>query len=265
MAIIGVKSTKASLSELNIATSKTEYWNLNSEELANKTVELGQGVFADSGALCIKTGEFTGRSPKDRFIVKDAKTAETVDWNEINIPFDEAKFDKLYDKITNYISDKDLYVRDAYACSHPDYKLNLRLVSEFPWSNMFAFNMFNRLTEKEVETFEPEWNIVCAPTFMADAEIDGTRQHNFAVVNFTKKRIIIGGTGYTGEIKKGIFSVLNYILPQEKDVLSMHCSANTGKDGDTALFFGLSGTGKTTLSADPNRKLIGDDEHGWNT
>ncbi len=265
MAIIGVKSTKASLSELNIATSKTEYWNLNSKELANKTVELGQGVFADSGALCIKTGEFTGRSPKDRFIVKDAKTAETVDWNEINIPFDEAKFDKLYDKITNYISDKDLYVRDAYACSHPDYKLNLRLVSEFPWSNMFAFNMFNRLTEKEVETFEPEWNIVCAPTFMADAEIDGTRQHNFAVVNFTKKRIIIGGTGYTGEIKKGIFSVLNYILPQEKDVLSMHCSANTGKDGDTALFFGLSGTGKTTLSADPNRKLIGDDEHGWNT
>lgn len=264
MSVIGKKNQTADLKTLNIKTSKNIFWNLSPEELADKTVALGQGVFADSGALVVNTGEFTGRSPQDRFIVKDSKTENTVDWNEINLPFDSAKFDALYEKITQYIGDKDLYVRDAYACAHKDYKLNLRLVSEFPWSNMFAYNMFNRLSEEELETFEPEWNIVCAPTFMADAKVDGTRQHNFAIINFTKKRIIIGGTGYTGEIKKGIFSVLNYILPQEEGVLSMHCSANIGKAGDTALFFGLSGTGKTTLSADPNRKLIGDDEHGWN-
>jgi len=264
MAIIGNKNLEANLSYLNINTTGKQFWNLNSEELANKTVELKQGVFANTGALVVETGEFTGRSPKDRFVVKDATTENTVDWNEINIAFDEAKFDKLYTKVTSYLNDKDVFVRDAYACAHPEYKLNLRLVSEFPWSNMFAYNMFNRLSEEEIKTFEPEWNIVCAPNFMADAAIDGTRQHNFAIINFTKKRIIIGGTGYTGEIKKGIFSVLNYILPQERNVLSMHCSANIGKDGDTALFFGLSGTGKTTLSADPNRNLIGDDEHGWN-
>jgi phosphoenolpyruvate carboxykinase (ATP) len=154
-------------------------------------------------------------------------------------------------------------VRDAYACADPTYRMNIRVVTEFPWSNMFAYNMFLRPTTAEVNTFSPEWTVICAPGFMADAAADGTRQHNFAILNFTKKCAIIGGTGYTGEIKKGIFSVLNYVLPHEKNVLSMHCSANIGKDGDTALFFGLSGTGKTTLSADPARGLIGDDEHGW--
>jgi len=162
-----------------------------------------------------------------------------------------------------YLTGKDLYVRDAYACADNKYRLNIRVATEFPWSNMFASNMFLRPTEEEIESFNPDWHIVCAPGFMANPEIDGTRQHNFAIINFTEKMIIIGGTGYTGEIKKGIFSVLNFILPHERDVLSMHCSANVGKDGDTAIFFGLSGTGKTTLSSDPNRRLIGDDEHGW--
>ena len=163
----------------------------------------------------------------------------------------------------DYLCDKELFVRDSYACADQKYRMNIRVVNEHAWSNMFAYNMFLRPTDEEIENFEPEWTILNAPGFMADAEVDGTRQHNFAILNFTKKIILIGGTGYTGEIKKGIFSALNFILPHQKNVLPMHCSSNVGKDGDTAIFFGLSGTGKTTLSADPNRDLIGDDEHGW--
>lgn len=263
MAVLGNQTANSSLEYLGLSTTGDEYWNLSPEELANKTVELDQGVFADNGAIAVNTGEFTGRSPKDRFIVKDAMTENSVDWNNINIPFDADAFDKLEQKVINYLGDKDLFVRDAYACADDNYRLNIRVVTEYPWSNMFAYNMFLRPTESELAEFDPEWTILNAPGFMADAAVDGTRQHNFAIINFTKKRIIIGGTGYTGEIKKGIFSVLNFLLPHTRNVLSMHCSANIGKDGDTALFFGLSGTGKTTLSADPNRALIGDDEHGW--
>jgi phosphoenolpyruvate carboxykinase (ATP) len=164
----------------------------------------------------------------------------------------------------DYLGDKqEVWIRDAYACADPKFRLNIRVINENPWSNLFAYNMFLRPTEEELENFEPEWHIIQAPGFKADPAVDGTRQHNFAMVSFTHKTILIGGTGYTGEMKKGIFSVLNYILPHDKNVLSMHCSANMGKDKDVAVFFGLSGTGKTTLSADPNRKLIGDDEHGW--
>jgi len=163
-----------------------------------------------------------------------------------------------------YLNGKEeLWVRDAYACADPAYRMNIRVINENPWSNLFAYNMFLRPTEQELENFQPEWHIIQAPGFKADPAVDGTRQHNFAVVSFTHKTILIGGTGYTGEMKKGIFTILNYVLPHQKNVLSMHCSANMGKDGDVAIFFGLSGTGKTTLSADPNRKLIGDDEHGW--
>ncbi len=260
---VGTKNPNADLGALGLKNINTAYWNLSSAELREKTLKMGEGVLADSGALTIQTGEFTGRSPKDRFIVKDAKTADTVDWNAINMPFDADKFDTLYNKVAAYFEHKDVYVQDAHACADDNYQLNLRLVAEKPWSAMFANNMFLRKTAEEVKTAEPEWTILCVPGFMADAEIDGTRQHNFAIINFTKKKIIIGGTGYTGEIKKGIFSVLNFVLPTERNVLSMHCSANQGKNGDTAVFFGLSGTGKTTLSADEQRNLIGDDEHGW--
>jgi phosphoenolpyruvate carboxykinase (ATP) len=239
------------------------FWNLSPAELVEDTVILGQGVLTDTGALAIETGEFTGRSPQDRFIVCDDKTENTVWWGDINKKFDADAFDKLYERMKAYLTGKDVYVRDAYACADHNYRLNIRVATEFPWSNMFANNMFLRPTDEEIESFNPDWHIVCAPGFLANPEIDGTRQHNFAIINFTKKMIIIGGTGYTGEIKKGIFSVLNYVLPHERDVLSMHCSANVGEDGDTAIFFGLSGTGKTTLSSDPNRRLIGDDEHGW--
>ena len=221
------------------------------------------GTEAESGALAVNTGEFTGRSPKDRFIVKDDVTREQVWWGNINIPFPTDMFDALYDKVTDYLSEKEIYVRDSYACADDKYRLNIRVVNEYPWSNLFAHNMFLRPTEAELENFDPEWLIVNAPGFMADPKVDGTRQHNFAILNFTKKIALIGGTGYTGEIKKGIFSALNFILPVDKNTMPMHCSANVGDNGETAIFFGLSGTGKTTLSADPSRKLIGDDEHGW--
>jgi phosphoenolpyruvate carboxykinase (ATP) len=239
------------------------HWNLSPETLTKITLEKGLGKLADNGALAINTGEFTGRSPKDRFIVKDDITKDKVWWSGINIPFDSDKFQNLYNKVTNYLSNKEVYVRDAYACADENYRLNIRVINELPWSNMFTYNMFLRPTHGELENFTPEWTIINAPSFMADAKIDGTRQHNFAILDFTRKIALIGGTGYTGEMKKGIFSALNFILPVFKETLPMHCSANVGDNGETAIFFGLSGTGKTTLSADPNRKLIGDDEHGW--
>ncbi|MEN9302908.1 MAG: phosphoenolpyruvate carboxykinase [Bacteroidota bacterium] len=240
-----------------------QFWNLTPAELIEDCIISGEGMLTDTGALAIETGEFTGRSPKDRFIVRDEKTENAVWWGDINIGFSPEKFDALYSRMQAYLNGKDVYVRDAQACADETYKMNLRVVTELPWSNLFAYNMFLRPTDAEIADFTPEWHIVCAPGFLADPAIDGTRQHNFAILNFTKKMILIGGTGYTGEIKKGVFSALNFILPHEKNVLSMHCSANIGADGDTAVFFGLSGTGKTTLSSDPNRRLIGDDEHGW--
>lgn len=251
-----------SLKSLGINNAKVRY-QLSPDELHNITVEKGQGVTASSGALAVNTGEFTGRSPKDRFIVKDAITQDRVWWGNINIPFESDAFDALYNKVVDYLSEKELFVRDCYACADHDYNLNIRVVNEYPWSNLFVYNMFLRPNEEELENFNPEWTVINAPGFHANPEVDGTRQHNFAILNFTRKIALVGGTGYTGEIKKGIFSALNFILPVFKNTLPMHCSANVGKDGDTAIFFGLSGTGKTTLSADPNRRLIGDDEHGW--
>jgi phosphoenolpyruvate carboxykinase (ATP) len=248
---------------IGLANLGTQFWNLTPAELIEDCIITGEGILTDTGALAIETGEFTGRSPKDRFIVRDEITENAVWWGDVNIGFSPDKFDALYNRMKAYLNEKDVYVRDAYACADSSYRMNIRVVTELPWSNLFAYNMFLRPTDSELENFNPDWHVVCIPSFKADPAIDGTRQHNFAVLNFTKKIILIGGTGYTGEIKKGIFSALNFILPHEKNVLSMHCSANIGEDGDTAVFFGLSGTGKTTLSSDPNRRLIGDDEHGW--
>lgn len=259
----GFKAKNASIADLGLGHVENAYWNLQPSELVEESILLGEGVLTDTGALAIDTGEFTGRSPADRFIVKDSITENTVWWGNINKPFDSGKFDALFNRAAAYLAGRDVYVRDAYACADEKHRLNLRVVTELPWSNQFAHNMFLRPSKEEIANFNPEWHVVCVPGFKATPEIDGTRQHNFAVINFTRKMILIGGTGYTGEIKKGIFSVLNYILPQDRDVLSMHCSANVGAEGDTSIFFGLSGTGKTTLSADPARKLIGDDEHGW--
>lgn len=244
-------------------TNATIHYQLSPNELHEITIEKGQGIETSTGALAINTGEFTGRSPQDRFIVKDAITENEIWWGNINIPFAPEAFDKLYAKVCNYLIDKEVFVRDTYVCSDPNYKMNVRVVTETAWANLFCYNMFLRPSEEELLNYVAEWTVVCVPSFMADPEIDGTRQGNFAILNFTKKVALIGGTGYTGEIKKGIFSALNFILPVFKNTLPMHCSANVGENGETAIFFGLSGTGKTTLSADPNRKLIGDDEHGW--
>ena len=260
--MVDTNTKSISLNNLGIKNATIRY-QLSSDELHAETLKKEQGTESSLGAIAVDTGEFTGRSPKDRFIVKDAVTKDEVWWSDINLPFDSDKFDALYNKVVTYLSGKEIFVRDSYACADEDYKLNIRVVNEYPWSNMFAYNMFLRPTEAELKGFDPEWTVVNAPGFMADPEADGTRQHNFAILNFTRKIALIGGTGYTGEIKKGIFSALNFILPVYKNTLPMHCSANVGKEGDTAIFFGLSGTGKTTLSTDPDRSLIGDDEHGW--
>ena len=250
------------LDYLGIKSSKIKY-QLSLEQLHNETIVRDQGKETSLGAVAINTGEFTGRSPNDRFIVKDIVTKNEVWWSDINLPFDPQKFENLYEKVVKYLSNKEVFVRDAMVCADENYKVKIRVVNEYPWSNMFAFNMFLRPTEDELTNFTPEWTIVNAPGFMAVPLEDGTRQHNFSILNFTKKIALIGGTGYTGEMKKGIFSALNFILPVYKNTLPMHCSANVGKAGDSAIFFGLSGTGKTTLSTDSNRSLIGDDEHGW--
>ena len=240
--------------------------NIAPASLIEKTILLNQGKLNSTGALVVNTGKFTGRSPKDRFIVKDDITDSPVHWGDINLPISPAQYDLLYDGVIKHLSNcEEIYSRDVHACANKDYQLNVRVYNEYPWQNLFVHNMFLRPSEKALAGFKPDWTIYAAPGFKADPKLHGTRQENFAIINFTKQEIIIGGTAYTGEIKKGIFSVLNFILPQENKVLSMHCSANVGEKGDTALFFGLSGTGKTTLSTDKDRRLIGDDEHGWST
>jgi phosphoenolpyruvate carboxykinase (ATP) len=240
------------------------HYQLSAEELTEQTLQRHEGVLNDTEALCVLTGQFTGRCPKDKFVVADSETKATIDWNGFNQPIDEKYFFLLQEKLYEFLNNKkEVWIRDCYACADTNFQVSIRVINENPWSNLFASNMFIRPNEEELETFKPEWHIVHAPSFKANPATDGTRRENFAVISFTHKTILIGGTGYTGEMKKGIFTILNYMLPHKKNVLSMHCSANIGSSGDVAVFFGLSGTGKTTLSADPARKLIGDDEHGW--
>lgn len=233
------------------------------DELIEATVQRGQGTLSDTGALCINTGKFTGRVPKDKFIVKDAITENRVNWNQFNQPVDAQVFSRMKDKMLQYAEGlNELWVRDVQAGDHPTLHYSVRVVNETPWSNLFVSNMFIAL-DPSYDYGEPDWLVVQLPSFQADPSIDGVPDQQFSLVSFTERMILIGGTGYTGEIKKGIFTVLNFVLPSEHGVLSMHCSANKGAKDDVAVFFGLSGTGKTTLSADPDRDLIGDDEHGW--
>jgi phosphoenolpyruvate carboxykinase (ATP) len=240
------------------------HWNLPPETLQKMTVEAGMGTETENGTLAVNTGEFTGRSPQDRFLVKDDYTKDRVWWGNINKPIAPENFDTLYNEIVKYLSGKEIYARDAAVCADPKYRLNVRTITEYPWSNFFVDNMFLRISEEDKANFEEDWLVLCAPGYKyPDPASVGLRQGNFSILNFTRKIALVGGSAYTGEIKKGIFSALNMILPVERNVLPMHCSANVDDDGNTAIFFGLSGTGKTTLSADPNRKLIGDDEHGW--
>ncbi len=255
--------TNISILDIILKSASTAHQNLTPAELVSHAITNGEGVLTDTGALMADTGEFTGRSPKDKFCVVDSKTENTVWWGDVNNRFESDKFEKLMNKVIAHYAGKKVYMRHAYACADPRYRLNVTVVNETAYHNLFCNNLFLRPESSELPTFETEWLILNAPSFKAVSAEDGTRQHNFSIIDFSRKIILVGGSGYTGEMKKGIFTVLNYVLPQERNTLSMHCSANIGKNGDTAVFFGLSGTGKTTLSADPERKLIGDDEHGW--
>jgi phosphoenolpyruvate carboxykinase (ATP) len=251
------------LSDFGISKSLNIHWNLLPSELIEHTIQLNQGVFANTGALVVDTGKFTGRVPKDRYFVKDAITENKIHWGPVNQSVSESVHANLYKKVAEYFSEKDIYVQDCGVCADPKYRMKIRVMAENPWSALFAHNMFLRYSKSELKNFTPDWTVLCAPGFKANPEIDGVKNEQFIIVDFTKKNVLIGGTAYTGEIKKSIFTMLNFILPVEHHVFPMHSSANIGSSGDVAVFFGLSGTGKTTLSNDPYRKLIGDDEHAW--
>jgi phosphoenolpyruvate carboxykinase (ATP) len=255
---------KLRLSQIGLKLAGNIHYQLGPEELEAHALRRNEAERNDTGALVINTGKFTGRSPKDKFIVKDTITGNTINWNEFNIPIAEQYFDIIFNNVMGHLNSlEELWVRDCFACADDNFRLSIRVINEKPANNLFAYNMFLRPTEEELEQFTPEWHVLSAPGLKLDADVCGVRQENAAVISFRHKMILIAGSGYTGEMKKGIFTILNFILPIERNVLSMHCSANMGEKGDTALFFGLSGTGKTTLSADPARRLIGDDEHGW--
>ncbi|MGN0021177.1 MAG: phosphoenolpyruvate carboxykinase (ATP) [Sphingobacterium hotanense] len=251
------------LKYLQIDLQATSHYQLQAAELVEQAILNNEGVLADNGALCIETGKFTGRSPKDRFIVLDEETKDKVNWNAVNQPIAEAHFETLWNQVTNYLSQQKLYVLDAKACADPAEEITIRVVSTNASHNLFASNLFINDNDAKAEN-QPDWSILVAPQYtIADYATLGLNNENFVAINFTKRIVLIAGTGYTGEIKKSIFTVLNYLLPTYKQYLTMHCSANRGENGETALYFGLSGTGKTTLSSDKRRQLIGDDEHVW--
>lgn len=236
--------------------------NLSVPALYEEAIRRGEGILAPAGPLVVDTGKHTGRSPNDKFFVKEPGSQAHINWGSTNRPFDPAKFDALYERVLNYLEERDVFVQDMYVVADPKYRLPVRIVSEYAWQALFANNLFIRPSAAQRENFQPQFTVLDAARFDADPERDGTNSSTFILVNFAKKLVLIGGTWYAGEIKKSVFTLLNYLLPLQ-NVLSMHCSCNVGQHDDVALFFGLSGTGKTTLSADPERGLIGDDETGW--
>jgi len=251
----------ASALETLLKTNKV-HRNLHAGVLVEHSIRLGESTLASNGALVAYTGKYTGRSPKDKFTVKDSITADLVNWGDVNIPFDAAKFDALFERVLEHLRGREIFVQDLFSGADPSYRLPIRVINEYAWHNLFVRELFVRPSDEELRTHSPQFTIVSAPEFQADPQRDGTRTGAFVIVNFSRRIVLIGGTKYAGEMKKSIFGVMNFLLPQD-NVFPMHCSANVGSNGETALFFGLSGTGKTTLSADPNRRLIGDDEHGW--
>ena len=262
--LLGRSRTKqflAQLSAFGINPSKI-HRNLPTDEMVAIAVEREEGVVNSTGSLSVNTGKYTGRSPDDRFIVYDDTTHETIDWGKINHQFPSGKFEKLFEKMKDFVDNKELFVFDGFVGADPGTRLPIRVINDHVWQSMFSSNLFIRPTTEELEKHEPEFTILCINDFLADPEIDGTRTDVFILIDLTRKIVLIGGTEYAGEMKKSMFSIMNFLLPG-RNIFPMHCSANIGEKGDTALFFGLSGTGKTTLSADANRKLIGDDEHGW--
>ncbi|MEW6636490.1 MAG: phosphoenolpyruvate carboxykinase (ATP) [Actinomycetota bacterium] len=255
---------KMSLERFGVENLGAVHENLPPARLVEAAVRRREGMIAENGALVVRTGKRTGRSPKDRFIVENAVTRDTVDWGKVNKPFPPNLFEALLEKAARYVENlEEVYVVDAYAGADPRYRLNVQVVCEHAWQALFARQLFRRPSREELGAFEADWTVISMPGLLTDPEEDGTESETFIGLDFERRVVLILGTRYAGEIKKSIFSVLNFVLPIEHRVFPMHCSANMGEDGDVALFFGLSGTGKTTLSADPNRHLIGDDEHGW--
>mgnify|MGYP000846290294 CR=1 FL=1 len=252
----------AELTIQEVLKSGRARFNLSIEKLTEIAVRKEGGYIAANGALCVNTGKYTGRSPKDRFIVDEPIVHDYVNWNKTNLPIDPATFKRLYNKAVQYMKDKELYVFDGFVCNHDKYRMPIRVITEFAFQNLFAQQLFIKPKPEERKGFNPGFTVIALPDLKAVPELDGTRSEVFIVISFERKIVLIGGTKYCGEIKKSMFTVMNYLLPF-KNVLPMHCSANVGQKGDVALFFGLSGTGKTTLSADNDRRLIGDDEHGW--
>ncbi|MEW5905251.1 MAG: phosphoenolpyruvate carboxykinase (ATP) [Elusimicrobiota bacterium] len=243
-------------------TSGKTHSNLSTPELYEHAVARKEAVITAGGALCARTGKHTARSAQDKFIVRGPSSEKNIWWGEQNVAIDGEKFDALLKKVEFYLSKRDIYVRDCYAGSDPKSRLRVRVHTELAWHSLFAGHMFIKPPAEELAGFSPDFTVICVPGFTAMPQIDGTRGSAFILLNFERRMVLIGGTAYAGEIKKSVFSVMNYLLPL-KGIMPMHCSANVGKKGDTAIFFGLSGTGKTTLSSDPLRRLIGDDEHGW--
>lgn len=252
---------KTSLDE--ILQSPKTYSNLSVARLIEKVIQRNEGKLASNGAISVTTGKYTGRSPKDKYIVNEPSISKKIAWGEVNKPIASDVFENLYTKMVDHIKDKnELFLFNGFAGADKNHQLSIQIINEFAWQNLFVHQLFIRPTKDELKNFKPGFTVLCVPSFKADPVIDGTNSEAFIIVSYEQKIVLIGGTEYAGEMKKSIFSILNTILP-ENDVLPMHCSANTDDTGNVALFFGLSGTGKTTLSADPNRKLIGDDEHGW--
>lgn len=236
---------------------------LSVPQLMEKIINNKEGLLTDKGAISVTTGKYTGRSPKDKYIVQENSVLNKIDWGSVNQPISKEVFNRLYHKVLHYLKHKkELYLFKGFAGADKSYQLPIQVITEYAWHNLFAHQLFIRPTEEELKNHQNQFTVIFAPDFKADPVIDGVRSETFIIISFEEKVVLIGGTEYAGEMKKSIFTIMNYLLP-EQNIFSMHCSANVGDDGDVALFFGLSGTGKTTLSTDKNRRLIGDDEHGW--
>jgi phosphoenolpyruvate carboxykinase (ATP) len=249
------------LAEMDIKLGRI-HRNLSVPSMVEQIIARNEGILSSTGALSVKTGRFTGRSPDDKYIVDDEVTHNSVNWGKVNHPISEENFDKIFRRMKKHIEDKEFFIFDGFVGADPDHRLPIRVINNRAWHNLFARQLFIRPTGEELEDYKPEFTLISCDDFAAIPEEEGTRTETFIIINFKKKLVLIGSTSYAGEIKKAMFSIMNFLLPR-KGVFPMHCSANVGKGGDTALFFGLSGTGKTTLSADPDRRLVGDDEHGW--
>ena len=258
---LGRKNTAFELTNYGISEPARVYWNLNTPELYEEIARRNEGVLSNYGNIIVDTGEHTGRAAKDKAIVREPGSEDKVFWGDVNKDFPQDKFNAIKDRMMAHADGRDLFVQDTFVGADPSFRLPIRVINELAWHSLFARTMFISNT-KETDPHQPEFTIINFPSFQADPQRDGTRSPTFILMDFSQRLVLIGGTSYAGETKKSAFTIMNYLLPQ-RDVMSMHCSANVGAEGDVAIFFGLSGTGKTTLSADPERRLIGDDEHGW--